>query len=115
MTDDQRNFLIGMQMQYPYRGYQIAPRYVAGTGNGLRYWRYVVLTAEGQPTDPPAAALSMRCAQRIIDSLNRRDEIEQIVEQTYARAMARAIPEARAHIANSRKLGRRDIDAHPLI
>ena len=96
-----------------YRGFKIDPREVINA-RGLHYTRYVVLNNDGSPTN--AAALTQPGAQAIVDTLIRRAEIEiELAAKAVAAEAARTIPEARDHFANVRKLGRRDIDAHPLI
>ena len=96
-----------------YRGFKIEPREVINP-RGLHYMRYVVLNSDGSPTNK--AALTESGAQGIVDTIIRRAEIEiELCEKAMAAEAARTIPEARDHFTNVRKLGRRDIDAHPLI
>lgn len=97
-----------------YRGYTISTRYVTNnTEGGLRYTRYVILKG-GQPTD--AAALSLRAARNIIDTMICRDRITaELAEKVQAAAIARTVPEVREYISNARKLGRRDLSVHDLI
>lgn len=101
---------------FSYRGFIIEPRQVSN--RAVRYVRFVVLDATGQPVGPRdrdgnlthVAALTERGARDAVDGLIRKAELEAELERrTIAANSGPGVTVISSKLRAARKLGRREI------